>query len=1678
MDVVSRKEAIKEAKVSIILAPPLSLPLPSVSRSSSSSSSSLLSSFFVRKAREGKDKENAPSEAKKRGGKDGSPRPPMSLQELHERRLTTDRNGNGVPSPPASCVSLQTDCSAAPKRETVPAIHYHTTMLYKNVCDRVRERIRGEAYDGSEASRSRRGSSQRRWVRPRPWTMTPTPMTLKKAGADAPRCSVGEAASGGGMHHVQEAAPTPPADAPAGRAARSSSTAETTASRPPLPPSAADSTPCVHTMEKDGSEEKEAGDTTLSDRFPPPTAVKDDAVGSSCRRRESPHEWSDASDTLQCNGHATRKKEKEREAKTPVPALLGDQEASPPCHPTRSMEEEETSVPPPSWVPASPLTGDPSRSSSSSSSSSPQAVYWERLPHVILGVPTHCVAYLYHHLCDTVWSAIHATAIPVPMEEDEASGGTIDGEERCAAAEGDLPPADGLEWSRSQSTGTTMTALQISTRPRAGRKVVVLGEEKEEGEAPSSMNEKGTGMREKRRGMEVATTPTTCSSSTRSISLDRGLSPLPSPAFAADAALTMPLPSLGEEDKRTRLPPSTASAADHRAAEVSHPTPPSISVSSSPRFLLSSSHGMEEGVTLTSEALYDSLCDGVWEALSQSADGVDYATMRRRLSLAAEDHERGNPSRSPSSSSEEEKEEEGRRQPFLPPLAPSVDAQYTHRPYVSAQHLPHLLRIPSPSLPCLYSSICEGVWEVLSQWSVEQEDPWQRMEVPEAMRPTRQHLPPLLPFASVEREERVDTAVPTAHPPGRGLEGVADASPADVPTPPPHREGAEEEEEESSTHSLPHRATRATSLTLYYPSSGPLSPLLSPSSGASASPRRPLRLPLPLPPPPPPVGCYHVHPVVSRPLHSVIGSHRSRRQAFLRHRFRNDAEKEKVHKNKKRTSHPSAAEERRKTSTGNATVFHRCRFPLEFLEDAPSFGASDAAAAEEEEEEAETKTAADDGHEGPSPLERKEADEVPMASPLGVSLLQIQRGKEAFLKAMWKPYPFTRLPPPWSAKFPWLAGALPPSAMGEAMKRPHSPQPWVHTVVSSSTSDDRRSAPFLAVRMPYDSCGSSEDEDDSPRGGPSRSAIHFPSSYPLAFLYRDECLGREGIYWEMLEESLRRFPWPLHSGVKQLVRDALHPFCSARTTIEAGNPTAGFPRPLAAPPSKPCTPPTASPASFSSPIPIRAIPPPEVMRAMGPLVPPPAPPRTTASLPAFPPHQAEMGGEDAMKEIHRGEADGWYWAASSLSPTTPSFVSSPSYAKAVEAFMKGLQVKRKHAPPFSRLTSPTSSALHDHDGKAHHLLHGAFGEEEEEEDGKGNIAQKDVLEERRESDEGEKHRAASRSFTATPLTRPVTAPPSAFQSSTTVAPMRSSWYSGLDEGGSGRRPQPPPLFVEHLAWLALQHPAMVEAQWCIQATEQFYRRCIVEEEGTMFQREVVSECMNEHRLRTIGTLPLENFLRQWIYRRRAVQQRVRLRFQQFMKAEEEGRASVYEDEFEDRRGHLFPAAVRCVLWMEHCQRRELQALQVQSAYLHGVVRIRLQQRIEVFPLLFAGGKGKPVNWRLVGLRLARVEPPNLFWQLTIAEQCYRQCLQKEESRVRFADLTVPLELLTVELLEEWRGRKAIEEEERILRIRWNYVTHELLVAYSKRDVERYRAVTFDVEVERTWEVEEELDVFR
>lgn len=249
--------------------------------------------------------------------------------------------------------------------------------------------------------------------------------------------------------------------------------------------------------------------------------------------------------------------------------------------------------------------------------------------------------------------------------------------------------------------------------------------------------------------------------------------------------------------------------------------------------------------------------------------------------------------------------------------------------------------------------------------------------------------------------------------------------------------------------------------------------------------------------------------------------------------------------------------------------------------------------------------------------------------------------------------------------------------------------------------------------------------------------------------------------------------------------------------------------------------------------------------------------------------------------------------------------------------------------------------------------------------------------------------------------------------------------------------------VAELKAAATPHPALLAGAQRLTLMEEVCRADIVSTEANAFCEHICSPYVYEHRIMTVGTLPLERFLRRWVghFRsRNAVHTRQRARL---CKLERDAREGLL------RTSHTLAARHACMLTAlvveEQHYRTQVELLSTQDAAWTGVVLLRLREQVELFSLLFGGTMRQT---RVCG----RVEGMTLFRSLTLTEQATRGAVEAEEER-EWRCIPSTMQLRFTSVCAEPQARAALVQEEAARRLELTQVIYALTVHYTKHDVE-------------------------
>ncbi|CBZ30084.1 conserved hypothetical protein [Leishmania mexicana MHOM/GT/2001/U1103] len=239
------------------------------------------------------------------------------------------------------------------------------------------------------------------------------------------------------------------------------------------------------------------------------------------------------------------------------------------------------------------------------------------------------------------------------------------------------------------------------------------------------------------------------------------------------------------------------------------------------------------------------------------------------------------------------------------------------------------------------------------------------------------------------------------------------------------------------------------------------------------------------------------------------------------------------------------------------------------------------------------------------------------------------------------------------------------------------------------------------------------------------------------------------------------------------------------------------------------------------------------------------------------------------------------------------------------------------------------------------------------------------------------------------------------------------------------------------------HPAFAVAVYRLELLESILGDEIRTEEEKAFHACIEKPFKYEHRLLTVGTLPLERFLRGWIAIHRAQRLRHALQRGKVGDVEQEARAALHATSQTLQR--RFQLMVTALVEQEHYYRCCLELLYTQDAAWAGVVLLRLQEQVERFPLAF----GAVMSRRRV---CGRMKGLTVFSNLALAEQAIRETISGEEARQR-AGFPTELEMRGVHLVQEPQAREKLVDREAAERAVVHQVVCALQTHYSIREAE-------------------------
>ncbi|KPA84364.1 hypothetical protein ABB37_02358 [Leptomonas pyrrhocoris] len=253
---------------------------------------------------------------------------------------------------------------------------------------------------------------------------------------------------------------------------------------------------------------------------------------------------------------------------------------------------------------------------------------------------------------------------------------------------------------------------------------------------------------------------------------------------------------------------------------------------------------------------------------------------------------------------------------------------------------------------------------------------------------------------------------------------------------------------------------------------------------------------------------------------------------------------------------------------------------------------------------------------------------------------------------------------------------------------------------------------------------------------------------------------------------------------------------------------------------------------------------------------------------------------------------------------------------------------------------------------------------------------------------------------------------------------------------------------------AAPHPAFLTAAKRLVMLEEIRRAAIINAEKEFFHEGVCRPQAYAHRVLTVGTLPLERFLRWWIgvYRARKIVhagQRARL-----CAVEQKARADLITSSRGLAARHACMMAA--LLEEEHYFRTQLELLQTQDAAWTGVVLMRLQAHVELFTLLYGG------TMRQTRV-CERVQGTTVFRGLILTEAATRSALAAEEDE-EWRRIPLAMQLRWMVLSGEPHARALVVQAESTQRRDVEQVIYALTVHYTMRDVELQ-----EMDARRSWD---------
>lgn len=251
----------------------------------------------------------------------------------------------------------------------------------------------------------------------------------------------------------------------------------------------------------------------------------------------------------------------------------------------------------------------------------------------------------------------------------------------------------------------------------------------------------------------------------------------------------------------------------------------------------------------------------------------------------------------------------------------------------------------------------------------------------------------------------------------------------------------------------------------------------------------------------------------------------------------------------------------------------------------------------------------------------------------------------------------------------------------------------------------------------------------------------------------------------------------------------------------------------------------------------------------------------------------------------------------------------------------------------------------------------------------------------------------------------------------------------------------------------LLQDTMLNGLQAINYREEINRSYVLEEENKAFQP-IWDLFVFVHRGMLLGSAPLKNYLRRWVYLTRGRKERYRVSLQQLHEREEKSRSEIME-EHASLEQELFSHLLST---METLFRVELESFQLLTQVAQVHAWLFMQSQVDVYPKLY----GIEMTRRLVCGRATGV---TLFRELVLRCQNDRDALALFEERGRTV-LRCAMELDDIALFSEEIKRRSIEEEENAERAKKHLFLFVLMERCHAREVEIIEACEWDVDLMR------------